>query len=89
LRNRIELLERRSECVRQTPNCSRPELVVLRFEIQIVHGTGEMLRSLQFGLDKRLVDDHLSRDVRQFTFLPCSDQVAFDLLNLRLGTTSG
>jgi hypothetical protein len=40
-----------------------------------MHGAGEVLGSFQFALDKRLVDDHFGRDVRQLTSL-----LGFDLL---------
>lgn len=35
-----------------------------------MHGAGEVLRSLQFALDERLVDDHLRGHIRQFAPLP-------------------
>ena len=35
-----------------------------------MHGSGKMLRSFQFALDESLVDDHLRRDIGEFTFLP-------------------
>jgi hypothetical protein len=43
-----------------------------------MHGPGKVLGSFQFALDRRLVDDHLGRDVSQFTSL-----VGFDLLSHR------
>jgi len=36
-----------------------------------MHRPGQMFGSFQLALDKRLVDDYLGGDVRQFTFLPC------------------
>jgi len=44
-----------------------------------VDGAGKMSRSFQLALDESLVDDHLGRDVRQFTSLP-----GFHLLSHRL-----
>jgi hypothetical protein len=44
-----------------------------------MHAAGEVFWSLQSALDKRLVDDDLGGDVRQFASLPC-----FDLLSHRL-----
>ena len=70
LRNRIQFLEGRSERVGETPDCTRLELVVLRLEVQIAHRPSKVLRSFQPSLDKRFADDHLRRDVRQFTFMP-------------------
>src|SRR5207302_10939524 len=54
----------------QTPDRPRTEVLVLRLEVEIMNCTGQMLRSLQLALDERLVDDHLRRDVGQFTPLP-------------------
>src|SRR5262249_1865093 len=70
LRDRIEFLECRRERVGETPDRPRPELVVFRFEVEVVHSTGKMLGSLQFALHERLVDGHLSSDIRQLTSLP-------------------
>ena len=44
-----------------------------------MHVAGKMFRSLQFAFNERLVDDHLSSDVRQLTSLP-----RFHLLSHRL-----
>src|SRR5579872_880772 len=63
LRNRVQVFECGRECVRQAPDGTRFELVVLRVEIQIVHTTREVPRNLQFAFDERLVDDHLGGDV--------------------------
>jgi len=35
-----------------------------------MHGQGKVFGSLQFALHKRLVDDHLRRDVGEFAPLP-------------------
>ena len=42
LRNRLHLLEGRSKRSRQTPDQSRAELSVLRFEVEIVYGPCQM-----------------------------------------------
>src|SRR5258708_15942435 len=44
---------------------------MLRLEVQVVHGAGEVLGSFEFTLHKRLVDDHLGGDVGEFAPLPC------------------
>src|SRR5258708_34424044 len=75
----IEFLECGSERIRKTPDRPRPEFLILRLEVQVVHGAGEVLGSFEFTLHKRLVDDHLGSDVRQFTSLPY-----FHLLKLSL-----
>jgi hypothetical protein len=46
---------------------------VTRLEVQLVDGAGKVSRSFQFALDERLLDHHLGRDIREFTFLPRSD----------------
>jgi hypothetical protein len=38
--------------------------------MEVVHGPGKMLGSLQLALHERLVDNHLRSDVREFTTLP-------------------
>src|SRR6266478_3890718 len=50
----VEFFERRSERVRQAPNRSRLELVVLRIEVVIMDVSSQVLRNFQFALDKRL-----------------------------------
>ena len=57
-RNRLEFLEGRREGVRQTPNGSRPELLVLRLEIQVMYGPCKMLWSFESALDERLVNHY-------------------------------
>jgi hypothetical protein len=49
---------------------SRFEVLVLWLEVQVMHGPGEVLRSLKFALDKRFVNDHLRRDVAELASLP-------------------
>jgi hypothetical protein len=44
-----------------------------------VYVASKVFGSFQFALNKRLVNDYLGGDVRQFTSLPC-----FDLLSRRL-----
>ncbi len=39
-------------------------------KIQVMHGLGKVFWSFQLALHKRLVDDHLGGDIRQFTSLP-------------------
>src|SRR5258708_18167408 len=39
-------------------------------KIQVMHGPGKVFRSFKLALHKRLVDDHLGGDIRQFTSLP-------------------
>src|SRR5208337_5672385 len=73
------LLECRSERIGETPDRSRPEFLVLRLEVQVMDGAGEVFGSFESALDKCLVDDHLGGDVRQLTFLP-----GFHLLSHRL-----
>jgi hypothetical protein len=68
--NRIQLLECRRERVGQTPDRSRPEFLVLRFEVEVMHAAGEVLGSFQSAFDKGLVDHHLGGDVSQFAHLP-------------------
>ncbi len=66
----IQFLEGRGERVGKTPDRSRPEFLILRLEVEIMHGAGKMFGSLQFALDKRLVDDDFRGDVYQFAPLP-------------------
>src|SRR5438309_3937833 len=77
--NGIQFLEGRREGVGEGPDRSRPELIVLRFEIQIVYGKAEMFRRLQFAFHERLVNDYLGRHIRQFTSLPGLDLLAHRL----------
>src|ERR1700756_2057630 len=79
LRNRVQVFERGCERVRQAPDCTRFELVVLRLKIQIVHTTREVPGNLQFAFDERLIDDHLCRNVSQFRLAPELDLFAYGL----------
>ncbi|MGA8734553.1 MAG: hypothetical protein WB558_11590 [Terriglobales bacterium] len=64
---------------REAPDRPRPEFLVLRFEVEVMHAAGKVLGSFEFALDKGLVDDNLGGNVRQFTSLP-----GFHLLSHRL-----
>jgi len=55
--------ERRRERIRETPNRSRPELLVLGFEVQIVHSSGQVFWSFQFALHERFADHHFRGDI--------------------------
>jgi len=66
----LQFLERGSQRVGETPDRSRPEVLVFRLEVEVMHGPGQVFRSLQSALDKRFVDHHLGRDVRKFAPLP-------------------
>jgi hypothetical protein len=68
--NGIEILECGSERIGEAPDRPRPEFLILRLEVQVVHGAGEVLGSFEFTLHKRLVDDHLGGDVGEFAPLP-------------------
>ena len=46
--NGIEFLECGSERIRKTPDRPRPEFLILRLEVQVVHGAGEVLGSFEF-----------------------------------------
>jgi hypothetical protein len=56
-----------------------PEFLVLRFEVHIMYGLGEMFWSLKSALDKRLINDDLGGDVRQFASLPGLDLLSHGL----------
>ena len=73
------VLERRRKRIGETPDRSRPELLVLRLEVQVMHDAGKVFGSFEFALDKCLVDDDLGGDVRQFASLP-----GFNLLSHRI-----
>jgi hypothetical protein len=72
LRNSLQVLEGRSERVRETPDGSRSEFLVLRFEVKVMHGASEVFWSFEAALDECLADDQFGGDVRQFTFLKAS-----------------
>src|SRR5258708_5618484 len=77
--DRIQFFECRRKRIRKTPHRSRPEFLILRLEVKVVHGSGEVLGGFEFTLHKRLVDDHLGGDVGEFAPLP-----GFHLLSHRL-----
>src|ERR1700687_5085903 len=58
LRNGFQLLERRCKCIRETPDRPWSELLVLRLEVEVMHGARRVFRSFQFALPKRLKDDY-------------------------------
>ena len=60
----------RRERIGETTDGSRPEFVVLWLEVQVMHAAGKVFRSFESTLDQYLIDDHLGRDIRQFTSLP-------------------
>ena len=64
LRNGIQVLERRGERVREASDGSRFELLILRFEVKIVHGTSQVFRGFEFALHEGLIDNQLGLDVR-------------------------
>jgi len=70
LRNGLQILDRRSKCVGQAPDRPRPEFLILRLEVEVMHRSCKVLGSFQLGFDKRLVDDYLGADVCQLTSLP-------------------
>src|SRR6266852_2476239 len=47
LRDRVELLESRRERVGQTPQCPRPELFILRLEVEVVHPPSQVLGNVE------------------------------------------
>ena len=65
LRDWIELFERRRERIGKTPHGPQPNFLVLRFELKVMYGAGEVFGSLEFALHKRFVDHQLCRDIRQ------------------------
>ena len=71
LRDGVQFFECRPKRTGRTPDRSRPELLVFRLEVEVMEPAGEVLRSFEFALDERFVDDHLGGEVRQFTFLAC------------------
>jgi hypothetical protein len=79
LRDRLQFFECRSESVRQTPDRPRAEFLVLRLEVQVMHGPGQVLWRLQFAFHERLVDDYLRGDVGEFSPLPRLDLLSHGL----------
>src|SRR5712692_2814977 len=62
--NRIQFLERGSERIGEAPNGSRSQLLVLRLEVEVVHGVGQVVRSFQLAFHERLVDDRQGGHLR-------------------------
>ena|ERR1700726_4300861 len=54
LRNRVQFLECRRERIRETPNRSRPEFLILRLEVEVVYGPCQVFRNLQFAPPRML-----------------------------------
>ena len=73
LRNRVQFLGRRLKGIRQTPDSSRPKLLILWLKVEIMHGASKVLGRFEFALHERLIDHHLRSDIREFTPLPCFD----------------
>ena len=64
LRDGIQFLERGREPVRETPDRSRPEVLVFGLEVDVIYSPRNMLGASSFPSNECLVDDHLCRDVR-------------------------
>jgi hypothetical protein len=47
LRDRFQASERRSESIRETPDCLRPGVLIFRFEVQVVHRACKMFGSFE------------------------------------------
>jgi len=62
LRDGVQFLKSGSEGIGKTPDRSRSEFLVLRFEVGVMHAAGEMFGSFEFALNERLVDHHLGGD---------------------------
>jgi hypothetical protein len=76
LRNRVELLERRGEGVRQAPHRAGRKLPVVvgcAVEIVLVDDAVEMTRGFQFSFDKRAVDNHFRGHVGELAVAPRLD----------------
>jgi hypothetical protein len=67
--DRVQFPERRGKGIRETPDRPRPEFLVLRLEVRIMHAAGQVFGGLQSALDERSVDDYLGRHIRQFALL--------------------
>jgi hypothetical protein len=65
----VQFFECRSECIRKTPDGSRPKFLVLWLEVEVMHAVGKVFGSFESTLDECLVDNHLRTDVRQFASL--------------------
>jgi hypothetical protein len=51
--DRLQFFERRREGVGEAPDCARPEFLILRFKVQIMHAPRKMLRRLQLAFHER------------------------------------
>ena len=79
LRDRVQFLERRRERVGETPDRPWPEILILRFEVQVMQGPGQVLWRFQLALYESFVDDYLGSQIRQFGLLPDFDLLAHGL----------
>jgi hypothetical protein len=66
----IEFFECRGERIREAPDGPRPEFLILRLEVKVMNSASKVLGSFEPALHKPLVNDHLRRDVGEFTSLP-------------------
>ena len=48
-------------------------------EVEVVHRSRQVPRSLQFGLDERLIDDHFRGVIAEFAVLPRLDLLSHGL----------
>src|ERR1039458_7047590 len=79
LRHGVQFLERGGERVRQAPCRARLEFLVLRLEVILVDGGGQVPWDLQLAFDERLVDDEFRGVIREWCL---TDQ--FDVAGERL-----
>jgi hypothetical protein len=73
LGNRFQPFERGSEGIREAPNRSGTELVVLWLEVQVMNRAGQVFRCFQPALDESLIDYNLGSHIAKFEFLPSLD----------------
>src|SRR5260370_23776245 len=68
--DRIELLERARERIREAPHRSRGELLKPWVEVLFVNAPGQVFRCVELALHKGLVDDELRTLVLKARSLP-------------------
>ena len=73
MRDRVEVLERRSKRVREAPHRPRSELLVLGREVLLVHVARQVFRRLEFAFHERPIDDDLGEFVAKLGLLPLAD----------------
>jgi hypothetical protein len=61
--DRLQLLERRSERIGKAPDRPRPEFLILRLEVRVVHRTSQMSRSIVRAEGRTHAATHPSRVV--------------------------